>query len=311
MTGMKKRAINLTITSKMNRWIATLPEELQDPVKKDLIVTGGSIASMLLGEKVNDYDVYFKTKETLLLVAQHYVSEFEKAQKLKYADHIKFSMIVEELKDSHGRDRVRIKIQSAGIAGEDTKEVYEYFESQPEERAGEYVEDMFDQDTTSDPEDEKKKPYRPVFLSSNAITLSDNVQIIVRFFGDHEAIHENFDFVHCMNWWTYSEGVVLRLDSLEALMSKTLVYKGSLYPVCSVFRARKFIERGWTINAGQYLKMILQISELDLTKFAIMEEQLTGVDAAYFHQLLANAQNKENPEIIDKNYMIEIINRMF
>lgn len=311
MTGMKKRAINLTITSKMNRWITTLPEELQNDVKRDVIVTGGSIASMLLGEKVNDYDVYFKTKETLLLVAQHYVEEFLKAQRLKYEDGIRFLMGVEELKDSQGRDRVRIKIQSAGIAGEETKEVYEYFESQPEEMAGQYVEDMFDQDTTSDPKDEKKKPYRPVFLSSNAITLSDNVQIIVRFFGDVDEIHKNFDFVHCMNYWTFSDGVQLRLDSLEALMSKTLVYKGSLYPVCSVFRARKFIERGWTINAGQYLKMILQISDLDLTKFAIMEEQLTGVDAAYFHQLLANSQNKENPEIIDKNYMVEIINRMF
>ena len=311
MTGMKKRAIKLTITSKMNRWIESLPLEIRDSVKKDVIVTGGSIASMLLGEKVNDYDVYFKTKETLLLVAQHYVDEFMKAQKLKYADHIKFSMKVEELTDSLGRERVRIKIQSAGIAGEDTKEVYEYFESQPEERAGEYVEDMFEQDSGPTDPESSKKPYRPVFLSSNAITLSDNVQIIVRFFGDVDEIHKNFDFVHCMNYWTYSEGVVLRLDSLEALMSKTLVYKGSLYPVCSVFRARKFIERGWTINAGQYLKMILQISDLDLTKFAIMEEQLTGVDAAYFHQLLENAQNKENPEIIDKNYMIEIINRMF
>lgn len=311
MTGMKKRAINLTITSKMNRWIATLPEELQNDVKRDVIVTGGSIASMLLGEKVNDYDVYFKTKETLLKVSLHYVEEFKKAQKLKYGDGIPFHMEVEELTDSLKRERVRIKIKSAGIAGEETKEVYEYFESQPEERAGEYVEDMFDQDTTSDDKDPKKSPYRPVFLSSNAITLSDNVQIIVRFFGDHEEIHKNFDFVHCMNWWTFSDGVQLRLDSLEALMSKTLVYKGSLYPVCSVFRARKFIERGWTINAGQYLKMILQISDLDLTKFAIMEEQLTGVDAAYFHQLLANSQNKENPEIIDKNYMVEIINRMF
>lgn len=311
MTGMKKRAINLTITSKMNRWIATLPEELQNDVKRDVIVTGGSIASMLLGEKVNDYDVYFKTKSTLLLVANHYVEEFLKAQRLKYADGIRFLMGVEELTDSLKRDRVRIKIQSAGIAGEETKEVYEYFESQPEEMAGQYVDDIMEQDSGPTDPESTKKPYRPVFLSSNAITLSDQVQIIVRFFGDHEAIHENFDFVHCMNWWTFADGVQLRLDSLEALMSKTLVYKGSLYPVCSVFRARKFIERGWTINAGQYLKMILQISDLDLTKFSIMEEQLTGVDAAYFRQLLANSQNKENPEIIDKNYMVEIINRMF
>lgn len=311
MTGMTARAINLKITNKMNRWIATLPEELQECVKKDVIVTGGSIASMLLGEKVNDYDVYFRTKDTLLKVAQHYVAEFMKAQKLKYADHIPFFMEVQELKDSLGRDRVRVLIKSAGIAGEENKEYYEYFEGQPDEAGGEYVADVMDQQTGPTEPESGKTPFRPVFLSSNAITLSDEIQIIVRFFGDHEAIHENFDFVHCMNWWTYSDGVQLRLDSLEALMSKTLVYKGSLYPVCSVFRARKFIERGWTINAGQYLKMILQISNLDLTKFEILEEQLTGVDAAYFAQLLERAKNKDNPEIIDKNYLMEIINRMF
>jgi hypothetical protein len=311
MTGMNKRAINLRITSKMNKWIATLPEELRDLVKKDLIVTGGSIASMLLGEKVNDYDVYFKTKETLLLVAHYYVHEFEKVQKLKYGDEIPFIMRVEELTDSIGRDRVRIKIQSACIAGEETKETYEYFESQPEEIGGAYVEDMMDQQTGPTDPESGKTPYRPVFLSSNAITLSDEVQIIVRFFGDHQAIHENFDFVHCMNWWTFSDGVQLNTESLAALMSKTLVYQGSLYPVCSVFRSRKFIERGWKINAGQYLKMIIQISNLDLTKFDVLEEQLTGVDAAYFGQLLERAKNKENPEIIDKNYLVEIINRMF
>ena len=103
----------------------------------------------------------------------------------------------------------------------------------------------------------------------------------------------------------------MRLDSLEALMSRTLVYLGSLYPVCSVFRARKFIERGWKINAGQYLKMILQCSDLDLSDYKILEEQLTGVDAAYFSDLLAKARNKENPERVDKNYLVEIINRMF
>lgn len=311
MTGMKKRAINLKIMNKMNRWIETLPEELRDAVKKDLVVTGGSIASMLLGEQVNDYDVYFKTKDTVLKVAEYYLNWFKMIQNHKNSGGIPYDMTLEELKDSQGRERVRIKIQSAGVAGEEQKEVYEYFESQPEEMAGEYVEDAFDQQTGPTPEDSEKPKYRPVFLSSNAITLSDNVQIIIRFYGDVDEIHKNFDFVHCMNYWTYKDGVVLRLDSLEALMSKTLVYLGSLYPICSVFRARKFIERGWTINAGQYLKMILQISDLDLTKFVILEEQLTGVDAAYFAQLLAAARNKERPELVEKAYLVEIINRMF
>jgi len=310
MTGMRKRNINLVITSKMNKWLATLPEELQTEVKKDVIVTGGCIASMLLGEQVNDYDVYFKTKKTVLLVAQHYLAQFIEAQRHKNEGGIKYSMVLEELKDSMGRDRVRIKIQSAGVAGEEQVEDYRYFETVPdEEKAGQYLDDAFDQQTG--PTEDEKPKYRPVFLSSNAITLSDDVQIILRFFGDHNAIHENFDFIHCMNHWTFEDGVVVNSDSLEALMSKSLVYNGSLYPICSVFRAKKFIQRGWQINAGQYLKMCLQISQLDLTNFQILEEQLTGVDAAYFGQLLERAKNKENPEKIDTAYLTELINRMF
>src|SRR3546814_2013322 len=52
---------------------------------------------------------------------------------------------------------------------------------------------------TSDP------TYRPVFVSTNAITLSDKIQIVLRFYGEADAIHENYDFVHCTNYWTSKE----------------------------------------------------------------------------------------------------------
>lgn len=305
MTGMRKRNINLAITNKMGKWLASLPEELQEQAKRDVIVTGGCIASMLLGEQVNDYDLYFKTKDTVLKLAHHYLAAFKVAQVHKHGG-VQYDMSIQEMTDTHGRDRVRIKIQSAGVAGEVQEEDYQYFESLRGEGAARYLDDAFDQ-----PDDEDKPRYRPVFLSSNAITLSDDVQIIIRFFGGPDAIHENFDFVHCMNYWTFSEGVVLKQASLEALMSKTLTYQGSLYPICSVFRAKKFIQRGWAINAGQYLKMCLQISNLDLTSMAILEEQLTGVDAAYFTELLQKAAKKENPELVDTAYLIELVNRMF
>ncbi len=307
--GMRKRNINLVIHSKMTKWLASLPEPLQEIAKKDLIVTGGCIASMLMGEKVNDYDVYFKTKATTRALADHHLEQFLLAQRHKNGG-IPYEMMVQELVDSQGRDRIRIKIQSSGVAGEEQVHNYHYFESVPdEEKAGQYVDDAFNQDTTSD--DDKKPPYRPVFMSSNAITLSDDVQIILRFFGSVEAIHENFYFIHCQNYWTFDEGVVLRQDALEAILSKTLIYNGSLYPVCSVFRTKKFLLRGWQINAGQMLKMCLQISKLDLTNFEILEEQLTGVDAAYFSQVLERARDKDNPEKIETAYLIEVINRMF
>jgi 5,10-methenyltetrahydromethanopterin hydrogenase len=77
-----------------------------------------------------------------------------------------------------------------------------------------------------------------------------------------------------------------------------------------VIRLRKFIGRGWTVNAGQILKMLLQVSELDLTNPIVLEDQLTGVDAAYFCELIAKVKEKD-PEKINSAYLIEIIDRMF
>ena len=50
------------------------------------------------------------------------------------------------------------------------------------------------------------------------------------------------------------------------LLARQLVYQGSKYPICSMIRTRKFLQRGWHINAGQYLKMAFQVSELDLVR---------------------------------------------
>jgi hypothetical protein len=114
-----------------------------------------------------------------------------------------------------------------------------------------------------------------------------------------------------MNYWDAATGELgLRPQALESLLSRSLVYNGSRYPVASLFRIRKFIERGWRINAGQIVKMALQISELDLTKFDVLEDQLTGVDVAYFQQVLDTAKER-GADKIEGAYLIEIINRMF
>src|SRR3546814_5103821 len=87
---------------------------------------------------------------------------------------------------------------------------------------------------TSDP------TYRPVFMSTNAITLSDKIQIVLRFYGEADAIHENYDFVHCTNYWTSKDAnLTPRQPALESLLCKEIRYVGSKYSVCSVIRLRK------------------------------------------------------------------------
>lgn len=102
------------------------------------------------------------------------------------------------------------------------------------------------------------------------------------------------------------------------LLAKELRYVGSKYPLASVIRTRKFIKRGWTINAGQYLKMAFQISALDLTNIAVLEDQLTGVDVAYFNVLINALQKKQESEKedgkefkLEYSYLATIIDKIF
>jgi hypothetical protein len=312
--GLKSKTIKSVIRNKINAWLDSITDEsLRDVCRKEAIVTGGCIASMLLGEDVNDFDVYFRTKGTVRRVADHYVKEFSAGRKAQGG--VEVPIFVEEVEDLDGKPRIRIVVKSAGGAGEGQKEDYQYFENGNDHDAGEYIKEAFDPldsvKKLAEGEAEARPIFSPSFLSSNAISLRGKVQLILRFYGEPDEIHSSYDFAHCMNYWeSGTSALTLRQEALESLLSKALVYKGSRYPLCSIIRSRKFIERGWRINAGQYLKMAMQVSRLDMTNHTVLEEQLTGVDVAYFAEVIEKIKAKD-PEKVDAAYLTEIIDRMF
>ena len=66
---MKRRNIKKVIKEKIENYLESVEDkDLVKQMKKDILVTGGSIASMFLDEQINDFDIYFKTRETTLLV---------------------------------------------------------------------------------------------------------------------------------------------------------------------------------------------------------------------------------------------------
>lgn len=289
--GMKKKTIKKVLHDKMAEWINSVEdEEVRKLLWRDTIVTGGSIASMLLGEPVRDYDVYFKTNETAIAVSKYYINKFD------WGGSLSGEVQVGERQNIKGEteERVSIFISSQGVAGQQPDEDLE-----PEGVEYPYAKE----------EESTEEKYRPVFFSENAITLSDKVQIVIRFTGEPEKIHGNYDFVHAMNYYELANHkLVLKQEALEALLSRTLIYRGSLYPVCSMFRTKKFIERGWKINASEMLKIAWQISEIDLSDPAVMREQLTGVDAAYFAHLIHVLGNASGD--VSSSYVAEVIDRM-
>ena len=100
--------------------------------------------------------------------------------------------------------------------------------------------------------------------------------------------------------------------SLEAIINKELYYIGSKYPLCSIIRTRKFLKRGYIIDASQYLKMVLQLNKMDLTNIHVLEEQLIGVDSAYFSSVINKIKkDMKIDEKIDIDYLIKLITEVF
>lgn len=304
---MNKRIAQTILTKKFRDWNNSITDiSLREDVQKHTIITGGAITSLLLNEKVNDYDIYFTDFATTLKVARYYVEQF------KNSHHDRpngLRDITPEIKIDDNA-RIRIFIPSEGATGEnpenpdlevdDTLNTTESILESADEVNGEELDSLT-----------QKVPYQAVFLTDNAITLSGGIQLVIRFYGTPEDIHENFDFVHCTNYWTsHDSKLTLKSDAIESILAKELRYIGSLYPVCSFIRIRKFLKRGWYINAGQMLKICLQISELDLSNIKVLEDQLTGVDTAYFTMILDYLKKKSGDEV-DLPYLVTLVDRIF
>jgi len=307
---MKAKTIKSVINNKVTEWINTIEDDgLKKLLEKNVIVTGGCIASMLLREKVNDFDIYFRTKETVVEVVKYYLKKFTGKNAIQL--ELGYGLDANDIGYKIEGDRVKIVVKSSGMASETQTDNYEYFETIENQDEQDIATQNYIEKAVDSPSDDSKPPYRPVFITSNAITLSNKVQLIIRFYGEPEEIHSNYDFIHCTNYWcSWNKHLVLSKEALESLLTKELRYTGSKYPLCSIIRTRKFIKREWTINAGQYLKMCVQLNELDLTDISVLEEQLIGVDIHYFYDILEKLKEKDSMKV-DSAYLMEIIDRVF
>ncbi len=300
---MKSKTVKIVLRKKFDEFLKSITDKkVRKLVKNNSIITGGAIASMLLAEDVNDYDIYFTNAKTVRAVAHYYTEKFN----TKNGTH-EFQILDGTVKEKdlpHDweemgiiKGRIKIRVTSLGVASE---QGFQHSESPQTPDKG------HSEDTSKSGDN-----YRPVFISSNAITLANDIQLIVRFFGDAEEIHSNYDFTHCTCVWESKTGkLTMPSEALECLLSKELRYQGSKYPLASVIRTRKFINRGWMINAGQYLKMCMQLNEIDLRDISILEDQLTGVDAYYF-SLMLECIDAEKLRGADTDYFISLIDRFF
>lgn len=281
---MQIKSIQKVIRTKLEEWLSTITDaKLVEELRDNILVSGGCITSMLMNEQVNDYDVYIKDMDVLKWLCKYYTSKFPEIVVWdgRY-----------DMQNCHWDSR-------AEVAKRNLKpdQIKLFMTDWSGMRVNEDI-----------PED--KLNYDPVFFSPNAISLSNNLQIVCRFHGDNVAIHKTFDYIHATNYFTFKDGLVTNKEAIESILTKQLKYQGSQYPLTSIIRMKKFIKRGFNINAWEILKIMFQIGELDLKNPDVLEEQLIGVDIAYFWTLI-DILRWVNKDKMCSAYMNEIIDRVF
>lgn len=273
---------------------------------------------MLINERVNDYDLYFKDPEVVIDLIKYYYKqetkedlEVYKGEWKKIAD---FKELIKRYRE--GEDLTADKI----VFDEKEERIFLYIKSVGL-LEGQQEEDEYSGEEHQQEEQQETNKYKVKFISSNAISLTNGIQLITRFYGTPEEIHKNFDFIHATASYDYHEDkLIIPAEAMRSLLQKKLFYRGSRYPICSLFRIRKFMKRGWNIGAGEILKIVFQIKDLDLNDKFVLYDQLTGVDYMYMLQLVyaierALEQKDENGEYkhdtLESKYVIEIIERVF
>lgn len=314
---MQTKTIRNNIEKKMLDWLSSISDEqLRKKIKSKLLVSGGSVTSLFLNEKVNDYDIYIQDRQVLIELVEYYTKPFAdimimngEKRETYIEDELKRNPAAKDIKEVNNQyavsvrnlkpNQVKLFFKDAGAGmrvNEDKQEV---------EITAENIQAGSVKLTTT------PSKYFVKFFSPNAISLANNVQIVIRFHGNAEEIHKTFDFIHATNYFTFDEGLVTNKAALESILTKQLKYQGSLYPLTTIIRVRKFLKRGWNINAGELLKVMFQISELNLHDADILEEQLIGVDVAYFGTLINILRNVEDKTKITSEYLNTIIERVF
>ena len=165
---MQLKTIKKIITSKLENWLDSIEDtQLRSDVSKNILLSGGSIASLLQGVDVNDYDIYIKDMNVLYRLAEYYTKNFpieildgrKKDEYQQYLDNRNTNIWKDD-----DEDLAKYSVALRTLRPDQIK-LYMY------ETGGHKV----------DWEDREDLPkYRPLFFSPNAISLSDDIQIVVR-----------------------------------------------------------------------------------------------------------------------------------
>jgi hypothetical protein len=133
------------------------------------------------------------------------------------------------------------------------------------------------------------------------------IQLIRAFHGPIETIFSSFDFTITQGGYDFERGRFILGDRfLPDIARRKLIYLGgSRYPICAMYRTKKYQKRGYDVPGATIMHIALCIVQLQLNNYADLKKQLMGIDTLYLQDLF---EKRDLSTPIDYG---EFINRAF
>lgn len=262
---MNKKQINSHFRGVVGKWLDSIewakvvPDVSRTEVEQSIIISGGSIASLLKGDAVNDYDIYFNDVDICKYLVKYYINKFcdkNNVNKSFFEYHASYD---DAFKGKSGYGNVGNIIINTKPPSDEVDEDDRVLVKKILRRNSRYYGENISTIKESPP-----GKYDPMLISNNAITLQNKIQLVFRVCGNPSVIHYFFDFKHCMNYFTFHEGVVLRPAAMESILTNELKYNRSMHVFDVLIRMKKFLSKGWTISNEELAKIMYDCHHVEM-----------------------------------------------
>lgn len=104
----------------------------------------------------------------------------------------------------------------------------------------------------------------------------------------------SFDFTICQAAFDLDDGFIFGADFFQHLAQRRLVFNiNAEFPICSLYRVRKFIKRGFHFSGIEAIKLGLRIQALEIETYADLRKQLMGIDTLFLKDLTDSLKGQD------------------
>lgn len=134
------------------------------------------------------------------------------------------------------------------------------------------------------------------------------LQLIQKIFGEPVDIIRQFDFTVCQCAWSGRHEKFVMVDQfLQHLAERHLAFNiEAKYPIASLYRAMKYVKKGYQFTGIEAIKLALCIHNLTIKSYQDLKEQLEGIDTLILKDLTDKLIEKKDLDYDWQSFLAEM-----